>query len=141
MPSVLNDMIDEVITSYQSTEEVIVEGSDEHLDLILNVKNHLDKMTNATILCTDYLEIQFNTISELQAKEILIKLMPCFRMAHQVISIIKKSAVYKGVKTSISNLSREVDELKEIVSDISRYKLSDNTELQNLISSIKFECN
>ncbi len=125
----IEDSIDSVITSYESVERSIVEGSDEHLDLILDVQGKLSNVTNSTIRLVNVIERDFNTIDRERAKEIIVKLLPCFRIAYQIIGNIKRHFIYNSVKNYVTEFEREVNELKEFISDLSRYKVQENSSL------------
>ncbi len=135
MIAALNDnTINTVISSLQHTERTIAEGSDEHLDLILDVKRDVIAMTEATKKLVAEIEQNFNSFSEETAKDAVVKLFPCFRMAYQLISLIKRTILYNSVKSDISLFNIELDELKEFVSDLSRYKVQKNEELRALFN-------
>lgn len=133
--SVIENAIDTVISSYQHTDKIIVEGSDEHLDLILHIQNDLKQMTALTKALVDALEEEFNLLDEQTAKDMVVKIFPCFRMAYQIISRLKKSMLYPGLQNTIAEFNTELDELKEFTSDLSRYKVQQNTELLDLFNA------
>lgn len=132
-----NNTIDKVISSYQSSEKAIIEGSDEHLDIICNVKEALLSMTASTKILVDAIEASFNSFHEDDAKDALVRIFPLFRLAHQMIRHVRKSFVHKDVKKHLDNFVIEVNDLKELVSDLSRYKLQKNEELIALFNEEK----
>lgn len=138
MIAALNDnTVNTVISSLQHTERTITEGSDEHLDLILDVKRDLSNMTEATRNLVAEIESNFNSFNEETAKDAVVKLFPCFRMSYQLISLIKRTILYNSVRSDISLFKRELDELKEFASDLSRYKVQKNEELIALFNDEK----
>lgn len=50
-------------------------------------------------------------------------------MTDQIISLIKRTIVYSEVKSEVSVFDLELDELKEFVNDLFRYKVQKNEEL------------
>jgi hypothetical protein len=121
--------INTVISSYQHTEKTIIEGSDEHLDLILDVQNDLIKMTEVTQDLVGDIERDFNLFNEETAKNAVIKIFPCFRMADHIIDRLKGFFIYPSIIAQVNNFEAEVNELKEFVSDLSRYKVQQNDDL------------
>lgn len=70
MIAALNDStINTVISSFQHVEKTITEGSDEHLDLIIDVKSDLKAMTEATrTLVAEIEEISILLMKKLQKR-------------------------------------------------------------------------
>jgi hypothetical protein len=135
MIATLNDAtVNKVISSYQHTEQTIREGSDAHLDLILDIKSDLLKMIEATKSVVTEIEEKFNGFTEDTAKDAVLKLLPCFRIAYQLIALLKRSMLYKSVKKEIGLFNLELNELKEFVSDLQRYKIEKNEELTALFN-------
>jgi len=128
------DKINNIISSYQQTERTILEGSDQHLDLILDVRNDLARITNLTKDLVEDLEQDFNTMDKTKAKETVVNIFPCLRMAHQITSSLRRSFICNEVKQQVNDFDREVNELKEIVSDLSRYKVEKNDDLVALFN-------
>ena len=130
MVASINDKtIGVVLSSYQQTEQTLIEGSDEHLDLILEITNDLKQMTRLTADLVGEIEENFNSFNQNTAKDAVVKIFPCFGIANQIIGLLKKSPLYPSLKTSLAAFIIELNELKEFVSDLSKYKVQDNKEL------------
>ena len=135
--SIEDKTIRTVISSYQHAEKMLVEGSDEHLDLILEIKNDLQKMTVLTRALVHEIELNFNAISKEAAKEAVVKIFPCFGIAEQIVGHLKRAGLYSSLLSTIHAFDTELNELKEFVSDLSRYKVQDNDELIALFNEEK----
>lgn len=127
--------IDSLNSSYEAAERIIIDGSDEHLDIILTVQKHLTRATYSTCEVVKEIENNFNHFTPAIAKRVIVKLFPAFRTAYQIIGILKRNhAIYKGVKSHVSAFESELNELKEFISDLSRYKVEQNEELVALFN-------
>lgn len=130
-----DNKVQDVISSYQHTEQTIIEGSDEHLDLILDLRGDLVEITRLTKKLVDEIETNFNEFNEDSAKDAVVKVFPIFRKAFQISESIKRKSLLKdALKDPLADFNREVDELKEFVSDLSRYKVQKNDELIKLFN-------
>lgn len=132
--------IDTLVSSYQDAEQVVSEGSDEHLDIILDLQSALKKLSKLTADVNNDLEEKFNSIDQTSARKIVIKLTILLTAARQLSSYLKRalsSSTYDGIKTSIQELYVETKQTDEFVKDIIKYKIEDTTELKELLNGIK----
>ncbi len=132
--------IDTLVSSYQDTEkQLIVIGSDEHLDIILSIQNTLKDLIKKSEAVSNQLELSFNSMNEEIAKSIVLKLSGGLRIAKQVIYILRNSPrpIKNGINTCLEQVTFETRQIDELVHDIIKYKLTKQDELQNLINEIK----
>lgn len=132
-----DNQLSKVIYSYNETERVIIEGSDEHLDLILDIKGDLTRLTSLTEELVNQIEKDFNAFTIETAKDAVVKLFPIFRIAYHIVQRLRHNNLTNGLETTIADFIGVVDELKEFVSDLERYKIQSTDELTELFQEKK----
>lgn len=131
--------IDELVSTYETTEQLLAEGTDQHLDLILVIQQAIVALTKLTIEVNDGLEAAFNTIDEQEARNAVIKLSVSLRLAKQLISLLKKTSaiIQSGIKNHLKDLIIETKQIDEFVQDLLRYKINKPHELTTLLAQIQ----
>jgi S-adenosylmethionine synthetase len=131
--------IDSLVSSYHDTEQLVFAGSDEQLDLILNMQNSINKLVKLSRDVSEELETAFNSLSEEQAKNVVIKLSSALSTAKQLITLLKNlpHALLEGTKSCRKDLYLETKQIDEFVQDIIKYKINSPKELTDLLKEIK----
>jgi hypothetical protein len=131
--------IDTLVSSYQDTEKLIYAGSDEHLDLILDLQNSIKKLVKLSIDVNEELEKSFNDLTEEQAKTVVIKLTSGLRNAKQLITVLRNlhPSLSDGIKSCRKELYLETKQIDEFVQDLIKYKINNPQELKDLLNEIK----
>ncbi len=131
--------IDRLVSSYQDAEQLIYEGSDQHLDMILNLQDKLKKLIKLNVEVNEELEKSFNSFDGEQAKKIVIKLTFGLRIAKQLITALRSlpSSISEGIKSLRKELHLETKQLDEFVQDLIKYKINNPQELKDLLNGIK----
>jgi len=131
--------VDNFVSSFEVAEKNLIQiGSDDHLDVLLNLQNVIKDLTRLSIGVNEELDARFNHLDTDTSKNLVIKICQGLRIAKQFIVIMKSHpAIYVGVKTSLKELHEETKQIDEFVQDIIKYKLSDQTELTELLKEIK----
>lgn len=131
--------IDNLVSSYRDTEQLIYEGSDEHLDIILELQNSIYKLIKLSGEVNEELEKSFNTLSEEQAKIVVIKLSSGLRSAKQVITLLRNihPSISDGIKSCRKELYLETKQIDEFVQDLIKYKINNPQDLKDLLNGIK----
>lgn len=127
--------IDKLVSSYQDTEQLIHEGSDEHLDIILEIQNSLKTLIKLSVDVNEELEKAFNYLNSEKAKDVVIKLSVGLRNAKQLIVALRNThpSIFKGIKSSCQDLSLETKQIDEFVQDLIKYKITDPVELKKVV--------
>lgn len=128
------EKIDSTLSSFEDTEKTIIEGSDAHLDIILEIQKGLTENTELTRSLVDYIEANFNCFSETSAQMLVAKIFPCFDLTKKIREAIESVNLINEVRGHLSNFEAEVDELFEITTDLSRYKVNGTDEFNSLIT-------
>jgi phosphoribosylaminoimidazole-succinocarboxamide synthase len=130
--------IDKLVSSCQEAEKIIIIGSDEHLDIILDTQSALKKIIKLSVIVNEALESSFNQLSVDEAKRIVIKLNEGLSASKQLINALinSHSSISNGVKTLIDDLQIENDGIDEFIQDLINYKINSPKELVELLKSI-----
>jgi hypothetical protein len=125
---------------WQETEEsarVIIEGSDDHLDLILSITKPLDLLSKKLELFNEGFYNNLNNYSEDQLKNVI---MPKLRLLNKacltLIGAIRTSILYRDVRTSLKNYSRQYEVLREMIHDIHNFRIAKDDEFDNLLNEL-----
>lgn len=135
----MNKIEEKIDCFYQENEEsvnVIIEGSDEHLDLILSITKPL---TSITEKFKEFNEFLYSHISK-YSDERLGKLMPKLRELNKscitLIGAIRTCFLYQNVRTCLKEYSKQHDLLREIIHDIQYFRLNKDKEFDNLLNQL-----
>jgi hypothetical protein len=123
-------------TSFRSFERTLAEGSDEQLDLILDLQSDIVKCINKTVELNSWLEESFNSFNQEEAKKVILEVSDALRTAHQIVILSRKvpRAIADGLKTKVSEFSLELRDTREFLDDLHRYKLNANPDLVDLVT-------
>lgn len=131
--------IDDLVSSYQYTENLVIAGSDEHLDQILNLQKALKSLIDLSVAVSSELESAFNSLNAEQSKNVVVKLSAGLGNAWKLIKSLKTlPKLYRqGIKSRFDELILETEQIEEFVQDLIKYKITDPEELKVLLASIK----
>ncbi len=128
------EKIDYTLTSFQVTDDVVTMGSDEHLDLILDVQNGLEKTAQQTRSLVEYIESDFNNFTDDSAKLLISKIFPCFGLMRRLEKSIRETGILNEVSTQLEELTIEVNELYEITNDLSRFRANPTDDINSFVN-------
>lgn len=127
-------------TLFQETEEsakVIIEGSDEHLDLILSITKPLDILSQKF---EKFNENFYYNIGNYSAQQLQDVIMPKLRQLNKacltLIGAIRTSILYRDVRTSLKNYSRQYEVLREMIYDLHNFRIAKDDEFDNLLKEL-----
>ncbi len=125
---------------YQETEEstrIIIEGSDDHLDLILSIIKPLDLLSQKLQEFNENFYTNINNCSEDQLKNsIMPKLRSLNKSCLTLIGAIRTSILYRNVRTSLKNYSRQYEFFREMLYDTHHFRISKDDEFDNLLKEL-----
>ncbi len=131
--------IDSLLASYQAAEHIVHEGSDEHLDLILELQDSIKKLLQLSIDVNEVLESSFNALTEEEARDIVIKLTQGLGSARQFANFLRRlhPSIGVGIESLRKELYLETKQIHEFVQDIIKYKINQPDELRELLQDIQ----
>ena len=127
-------------TFYAETEESvneIIDGSDDHLDLILCITLPLNKLSEKFSKVNESLIGNLDLCSDDEVeKQIMPKLRLLNKSCMTLIGAIRTSFLYKDVRTALKNYTKQHDLLLEIMHDILNIRLSKDDEFDNILNDL-----
>ncbi len=130
--------IDTLLSSYHDTEELLIESSDEHLDIILILQKSIKELTQLTIDVNNELEKKFNSMDAETAKNVVIKLTVGLRLARHFHRFLKTFPphISESIKACRKDLYVETKQVDEFLQDLINYKVNKPTEIMELLNGI-----
>lgn len=126
-------------TFYQENEKSynIIEGSDEHLDLILSITKPLDDISLKFAKLNETLYSDLQKCSEAELRDTYMpKLKMINKSCYSLVGAIIKSSIYRDVRTSLKNYTKQHDLFREIINDLNNFVLNKDDDLDNLLKQI-----
>jgi hypothetical protein len=130
----------EIDAFYKDTEEsvnCIIEGSDEHLDLILSVARPLDRLSEKFEVLNENL---YNSIANYSDDEIKLQLMPKLldvnKTCMTLLGAVRASMLYSDVRLSLKRFSKSHDFLREMIHDLKHFRINKDDEFDNLLNEL-----
>ncbi len=125
---------------YEETEEsvkLIIEGSDEHLDMILSITKPLELLSQNFETFNDFL---YNNINSYSDDKIQNLLMPRLKLLNKscmtLIGAIRTTFLYRDVRTALKNYTKQHDILREIIHDVHNFRLAKDDEFDNILKKL-----
>jgi hypothetical protein len=129
--------IDQFFLETEESTKIIIEGSDEHLDLILSITKPLDILSQKFEIFNGAL---YNSINNYSDEEIQSVILPKLRQLNKscltLIGAIRTSILYRDIRTALKNYSRHYEVLREIIHDTHNFRISKDDEFDNLLKDL-----
>ena len=137
MIATIEERIESATKETESVTPLIEMGSDAYLDIVLYFKEKLESFTSNLSMLNENIIASFN-----QQPQEIYDLLPKIRILHlsslQAIKKLKQSPYSKGLDATISNMTIEVKQLREVIDDVKTIHVSIKKDdyLQSLFSQI-----
>ena len=129
--------IDKFYTENERSVNQLIEGSDEHLDLILSITKPLLEIAEKFKSLNEYLYTSLrNVTDETLRNEIVPKLRDVNKSCATLVGTIRTSWLYRDVRTALKEYTRQYDFFREIFHDTIHFRLHDNTDLDNVLKEL-----
>lgn len=129
--------IDNLFKETEESTNIIIKGSDEHLDLILSITKPLDLLAGKLQKFNEDFHNSLNSYSNDILQNILLpKLRALNKSSLTLIGALRTSILYRDVRTSLKNYSRQYEILRETIYDIQNIRLSKDDEFDNLLKEL-----
>lgn len=133
----IENQIDTFFAETESSVKRIIEGSDEHLDMILSITRPLDELSEKFERFNNVLTNELNKYSEDQLKNtILPKLKDLNKSCMTLVGAIMTSFLYRDIRTSFKKYSKQYDILRELIHDVQNLTLAKDDELDSLMKEL-----
>jgi hypothetical protein len=129
--------IDIFFIETEKSTKVIIEGSDEHLDMILSITRPLDMISQKFENFNENLYSTIKNYSEDQIKNIIMpKLRQLNKSCLTLIGAIRTCLLYRDVRSSLKNYNKQYDFFREIIHDIHNFRIAKDDEFDNLLKEL-----
>lgn len=137
----IEEKIDEIYRETEESVQVIVEGSDEYLDIILSIAKILNNASYNLEEFNDYLYGSINALmDELTDEQIQNNVLPKLKLLNKIcmtlVGAIRTSFLYRDVRASLRNYTSQHDILREIIHDIQHLRLAKDDEFNNILKEL-----
>lgn len=118
-------------------KQIFVEGSDEHLDVLLHFKKRLEKLThNFGRFLIDIIPSS-NTLTEEQIRSSGIpSLLDLYASSIGLVATLKRGRLSIDLKTCCQGYYAQVENLRELIHDLEIHRAGDDDGLQEILSEI-----
>ena len=125
---------------YRDTTEsidYIIDGSDEHLDLILSITRPLDRLSEEFGALNENLYNEIGAYSDEEIRfHLMPKLMEVNRSCLTLLGAIRTSMLYSDVRQSVKKFSKNLDFFREMLHDLKHFRINKDQELDNLLNEL-----
>ena len=133
----LENQIDAFYKDTEGSVNCIIEGSDEHLDLILSVTKPLDELSQKFEFLNENL---FNNLGKSSDEEIKLQILPKLLDVNKncmtLLGAVRTSMLYRDVRTSIKRFAKSHNFLREMIHDLKHLRLKKDEEFDNLLNEL-----
>lgn len=121
----------------QNSADVIIRGSDEHLDILLAIINPMKDVTCKMEVLNEMLWSKINDYSKKQLeKDLLPKLIDLKKAVLVFGAAVVTSKFYPDVNATFNAFKEQHDLLHEIISDIKNLMLAEDEEFDKLLNDL-----
>ncbi|PSL33438.1 hypothetical protein [Chitinophaga ginsengisoli] len=106
----------------------------EHLVIILNVRKGLSNIAELIRGIIDDIEKNFNSYTSEMAKDIVTGIFPIFKGAEKSTTLIIDADLKNEASTQLEMFNNEINDLREITNDLSRYKVGSVEDYNTLFN-------
>lgn len=133
----IDQEIDAFNKETQDSVDCIIEGSDEHLDLILTYSKPLDLLSKKFEKLNESLYNNIGNTSDEDIKNIILpKLLEVNKNCMMLLGAVRTSFLYRDVRASFKNFSKNHDFLREIIHDLKYFRLNKDADFDNLLREL-----
>lgn len=121
----------------EQSVEAILEGSDEHLDLILSIKKPLDDISARFEVLNERLYSELGSYSnDFVRMELMPKLAEVNKICLMVIGAMRSHLLYRDIRQSLKAFSNNLDFLREMMYDLKHFRVNQDSELCDLMDEL-----
>lgn len=135
--SAIEQKIDKFYEETEKSVNAIIEGSDEHLDLILSISRPLERLYPKFEELNDLLHNNIDTYTDEQLQN---HIMPKLRLLNKscmtLIGALRTSFLYRDVRVALKNFTKQHDILREIIHDVHYFRIAKDDEFDNLLREL-----
>ncbi|NCT76141.1 MAG: hypothetical protein GXC78_16515 [Chitinophagaceae bacterium] len=121
----------------EAAKQVFVKGSDEHLDILLDLKKRLDDLTKSFNTFMEDIIPAANVLTEQQVKSAGIpSLLDLYASSISLVATLKRSRLAIDLKASCQAYYSQVENLRELIHDLESHRANENDVLDEILAEI-----
>jgi len=133
----IKEKIDSLSTANEDVRREIIKGSDEHLDIILDLKGKFDSLTKNCQSFLDGIEEMLNGCeAEIIRSEYLPGLKKLMASFNLVIARVRSSSFKNDINVSFTAYKIVAEHLREVIYDLEHFRTKKNDELEKILAEI-----
>lgn len=133
----IEEKIEQFYKETEQSVETIIEGSDEHLDLILSIVNPLNSISKKFESFNEFMFQEADTYTDEQLRDIVMpRLRSLNRSCLILIGAISRSNLYSSVREAFKKYRKQHDLLIEFMHDAHTVRLAKDDEFDNLMKEL-----
>ena len=133
----IENRIDHFFEQTEHSVNEFMDGSDAHLDLILAITTPINNLSVNFAELNEYL---IQHLDNLPDEEIINEVLPRMRQLNKscatLVGSIRTSFLYRDVRNSLKNYTKQYDHFREIWHDLQNVRLRKDDELDALLAEI-----
>ena len=130
---------EKIQTFNQETEElqnVIVKGSDEHLDLVHKLASTTSDLTKKLVSINEDLFTAFNNLPKEEIAKTVKSLKDLLNSLYRLRSAIRNSALYPDIPQTYGAFVAGVEQMREITYDLDNFRLQDDDDIDSCLKEL-----
>ena len=130
---------EKIQTFNQETEElqdVIVKGSDEHLDLVHKLASTTSDLTKKLVSINEDLFTAFNNLPKEEIAKTVKSLKDLLNSLYRLRSAIRNSALYPDIPRTYGAFVGGVEQMREITYDLDNFRLQDDDDIDSCLKEL-----
>jgi Salmonella virulence plasmid 65kDa B protein len=119
---------DKILSFQQENEEaqrVIVKGSDDHLDILLQIKDRIDPLTEKYAVLLNDVIPSTNSFNQEQVEKAIPLLLDLYSSSIKLVAVLKRSSIAKDLKATCQSYYEQVENLREFIYDLENFRTDD----------------
>lgn len=124
---------------YRETEDsvnTIIDGSDEHLDLILSITQPLNLLGAKFETLNEKLYSSLANLREEDLRHLMPKLLDLNKTCMTLLGAIRTSLLYRDVRIAVKPFSKCHDFLREMIHDLKHFRLNQDSNFTDILNEL-----
>ncbi|WP_298708333.1 hypothetical protein [Chitinophaga sp.] len=123
-----------ILGTYLFMDDRMTLGFDEHLDLMLNVREDLRSLTRLIDTLAGEIGQHIPRFTYMLARDTVIVLIPCIRLTRNVVLEIRRALSLADAEAELEGLERAVGGLHEVVVELTRGHMQGARVMHNTLN-------
>ena len=133
----IENRIDDFFEQTEHSVNEFMEGSDEHLDMILSITTPINNLAVNFAELNNYLIQHLDNLPDDEIRnEVLPRMRQLNKSCATLIGSVRTSFLYRDVRNALKSYTKQYDHFREIWHDLQNIRLKNDDELDSLMAEI-----